>query len=200
MIRCPFNNFTKCNADCPFSTDDMTRCDLQRSLAAIEGVARGIHSNAQAASNTAKQTSSIVGSIAQSASAMVVTVGKLAQSAESHAVAQTQLPIIEDKPEPMLAEQWVRERGIDWFDGRSTSQVWDAFVKACTDGRAIKKTQLLTSHKKGHTKPESGEPVNQRRLTAIVGRVFISLAIVRADENGNRCIFVRTNVNGGDAS
>lgn len=43
MIRCPFNNFSKCDGCCPFHTADFTTCRLATALVAIEGAAKGIH-------------------------------------------------------------------------------------------------------------------------------------------------------------
>lgn len=41
MIRCPFNNFSKCDGSCPFSTQDFAACKLASLLIAIEGQSRG---------------------------------------------------------------------------------------------------------------------------------------------------------------
>ena len=43
MIRCPFNNFSKCDGSCPFSMPDFTSCRLATALVAIEGSVKGIH-------------------------------------------------------------------------------------------------------------------------------------------------------------
>ena len=43
MIRCPFNNFSKCDGSCPFHTADFTTCKLDTNLTAIAGAAKGIH-------------------------------------------------------------------------------------------------------------------------------------------------------------
>ena len=43
MIRCPFNNFSKCDGSCPFSMPDFTGCRLATALVAIEGAAKGMH-------------------------------------------------------------------------------------------------------------------------------------------------------------
>lgn len=41
MLRCPFNNFSKCDGSCPFSMQDFASCRLATALIAIEGIARG---------------------------------------------------------------------------------------------------------------------------------------------------------------
>ena len=41
MLRCPFNNFSKCDGSCPFSMPDFVSCRLSTALIAIEGVCRG---------------------------------------------------------------------------------------------------------------------------------------------------------------
>lgn len=41
MLRCPFNNFSKCDGSCPFSMQDFTSCRLATALIAIEGICRG---------------------------------------------------------------------------------------------------------------------------------------------------------------
>ena len=41
MIRCPFNNFSKCDGSCPFSTENFKACKLASLLVAIEGLGRG---------------------------------------------------------------------------------------------------------------------------------------------------------------
>lgn len=43
MIRCPFNNFSKCDGSCPFSMPDFTGCRLATALVAIEGATKGTH-------------------------------------------------------------------------------------------------------------------------------------------------------------
>ena len=43
MLRCPFNNFSKCDGSCPFSMPDFTSCRIATALAALEGQTRGIH-------------------------------------------------------------------------------------------------------------------------------------------------------------
>ena len=43
MIRCPFNNFSKCEGSCPFSMPDFTGCRLATALVAIEGATKGMH-------------------------------------------------------------------------------------------------------------------------------------------------------------
>lgn len=43
MIRCPFNNFSKCDGSCPFSMPDFTGCRLATALVAIEGASKGMH-------------------------------------------------------------------------------------------------------------------------------------------------------------
>ena len=43
MIRCPFNNFSKCDGSCPFSMPDFVSCRIATALIAIEGQTRGIH-------------------------------------------------------------------------------------------------------------------------------------------------------------
>lgn len=43
MLRCPFNNFSKCDGSCPFSMPDFAGCRIATALAAIEGQTRGIH-------------------------------------------------------------------------------------------------------------------------------------------------------------
>lgn len=42
MLRCPFNNFSKCDGSCPFSMPDFAGCKIATSLTAIEGIVRGI--------------------------------------------------------------------------------------------------------------------------------------------------------------
>ena len=41
MLRCPFNNFSKCDGSCPFSTDNFNACKLASLLLTIEGLGRG---------------------------------------------------------------------------------------------------------------------------------------------------------------
>lgn len=41
MIRCPFNNFSKCDGSCPFSTANFTHCGLSALLTSLEGQSRG---------------------------------------------------------------------------------------------------------------------------------------------------------------
>lgn len=41
MLRCPFNNFSKCDGSCPFSMQDFASCRLATALIAIEGICRG---------------------------------------------------------------------------------------------------------------------------------------------------------------
>ena len=41
MLRCPFNNFSKCDGSCPFSTENFTACKLASLLISIEGLCRG---------------------------------------------------------------------------------------------------------------------------------------------------------------
>lgn len=43
MLRCPFNNFSKCDGSCPFSMPDFASCRIATALAAIEGQTRGAH-------------------------------------------------------------------------------------------------------------------------------------------------------------
>lgn len=43
MLRCPFNNFSKCDGACPFSMPDFAGCRIATALAALEGQTRGIH-------------------------------------------------------------------------------------------------------------------------------------------------------------
>ena len=43
MLRCPFNNFSKCDGSCPFSMPDFAGCKLATSLVAIGGQTQGIH-------------------------------------------------------------------------------------------------------------------------------------------------------------
>ena len=43
MIRCPFNNFSKCDGSCPFSMPDFASCRIATALATIEGQTRGAH-------------------------------------------------------------------------------------------------------------------------------------------------------------
>lgn len=46
MLRCPFNNFSKCDGCCPFSTDNFESCLLADAAAAtmgLQGAAKGIH-------------------------------------------------------------------------------------------------------------------------------------------------------------
>lgn len=43
MLRCPFNNFSKCDGSCPFSMPDFAGCRIATALAAIEGQTRGAH-------------------------------------------------------------------------------------------------------------------------------------------------------------
>lgn len=43
MLRCPFNNFSKCEGACPFSMPDFASCRIATALAAIEGQTRGAH-------------------------------------------------------------------------------------------------------------------------------------------------------------
>lgn len=47
MIRCPFNNFSKCDGSCPFSMPDFSGCRLATSMTAIEGIVRGISERTQ---------------------------------------------------------------------------------------------------------------------------------------------------------
>lgn len=47
MLRCPFNNFSKCDGSCPFSTPDFAACKLASGLVALEGIARGIEGQAR---------------------------------------------------------------------------------------------------------------------------------------------------------
>lgn len=41
MLRCPFNNFSKCDGSCPFSMPDFAGCKLAVLLAQVEGQSRG---------------------------------------------------------------------------------------------------------------------------------------------------------------
>ena len=41
MLRCPFNNFSKCDGSCPFSMPDFTSCRLATALVAIESICKG---------------------------------------------------------------------------------------------------------------------------------------------------------------
>ena len=41
MLRCPFNNFSKCEGACPFSTENFNACKLASLGIAIEGLGRG---------------------------------------------------------------------------------------------------------------------------------------------------------------
>lgn len=41
MLRCPFNNFSKCDGSCPFSMPDFTGCKLAVLLTQVEGQSRG---------------------------------------------------------------------------------------------------------------------------------------------------------------
>lgn len=41
VLRCPFNNFSKCDGSCPFSMPDFTGCKLSVLLAQVEGQSRG---------------------------------------------------------------------------------------------------------------------------------------------------------------
>lgn len=41
MLRCPFNNFSKCDGNCPFSTENFAACKLASLLISIEGLCRG---------------------------------------------------------------------------------------------------------------------------------------------------------------
>lgn len=47
MLRCPFNNFSKCDGSCPFSMPDFSGCRLATSMTAIEGIVRGISERTQ---------------------------------------------------------------------------------------------------------------------------------------------------------
>lgn len=40
MLRCPFNNFSKCDGNCPFSTENFNACKLASALTIIEGLGR----------------------------------------------------------------------------------------------------------------------------------------------------------------
>lgn len=43
MLRCPFNNFSKCDGSCPFSMPDFASCRIATALVALEGQTRGAH-------------------------------------------------------------------------------------------------------------------------------------------------------------
>lgn len=197
MIRCPFNNFGKCNNECPFAEDDATRCGLQRGLAVIEGVVRGIHSCELASKNATTTTNQLVGSIAQSVSALVVSVGKMSQPAP----AQPEQPRLqledEETPAPMFAEDWVKAHGADWFVGKLTNDVWTAFVIDCDDGKAVKRTHLGLGKKSGEIPPE-GRPVTQRTLTAIVRNFNPDFTLARTTKSVYAPRkFVRIRIDGG---
>ncbi len=43
MLRCPFNNFSKCDGSCPFAMKDFIDCLLAVAARNIEGQSKGIH-------------------------------------------------------------------------------------------------------------------------------------------------------------
>ena len=197
MVRCPFNNFSKCNNECPFAEDDATRCGLQRGMAAIEGVVRGIHANASVTKNHAIMASQSAEAVAKSAAALVVSVGKMSQPAP----AQPEQPRLqleaEETPAPMFAEDWVKAHGSDWFVGKLTNDVWTAFVIDCDDGKAVKRTHLGLGTKCGEIPPE-GRPVTQRTLTAIVRNFNPDFTLARTTKSVYAPRkFVRIRIDGG---
>lgn len=186
MVRCPFNNFSKCNGECPFAEDKATRCGLQRGLAAIEGVARGIHSCELASKNATTMTNQLVGSIAQSTSALVVSVGKMSQPAPAQPDQPRMALEDEEKLAPMFAEEWVESRGASWFVGKTTGSVWAMFVAACEDGKAVKRTRVKVS-----SNSTECHEITQRTLTALVRHVYPFIIAVRANNGRDRHVFVR---------
>lgn len=186
MVRCPFNNFSKCNNECPFAEDDATRCGLQRGMAAIEGVARGIHANASVTKNHAIMASKSAEAVAKSAAALVASVGKMSQPAPE----QPEQPRLalddEEKPAPMFAEEWIASRGAAWFVGKTTGAVWAMFNAACEDGKAVKRTRVKVSW---HVADD--REITQRTLTSLVRHVYPFITAVRANNGRDRHMFVR---------
>lgn len=60
MIRCPFNNFSKCDGSCPWSQPNFTDCGLRADLAEVNGKASGILARLSSADDRLKELGDIL--------------------------------------------------------------------------------------------------------------------------------------------
>ena len=60
MIRCPFNNFSKCDGSCPWSQPNFTDCGLRADLAEVNGKTSGILARLRSADDRLKELGDIL--------------------------------------------------------------------------------------------------------------------------------------------
>ena len=114
-IRCPFNNFSKCNPHCPFSTTGLDACSIASRLIAIEGKVEGMLQHVCALSKSMEDGIKV--------------------SVEDAAADTQQL---QEQPKLPLAsygsiEDYVDTKGVDHFKGIKTNDAYREFIKECKD-------------------------------------------------------------------
>lgn len=63
MIRCPFNNFSKCDGSCPFSMPNFTACGLADDMGSLVGKAAGALAKLERANEDAERILSVLAGI-----------------------------------------------------------------------------------------------------------------------------------------
>ena len=143
MLRCPFNNFSKCDGSCPFSEDNFNSCLLATNGNMTAGRLMG----------TLNRLDDLKKDVARVNAALTAIIERLDGLELEEAQGPEPAPA---PPRPQTLEEWLLERGAEHFKGMRTKAAYREYL---ADMRA------------GRVETLNGVPCTQRVLTAAVMRV-----------------------------
>lgn len=148
MLRCPFNNFSKCDGSCPFSTDNFNECRIAGLLIALEGQSRGQLAQIATANAHMVELKAMVEGLAERVDGI--------ELADHDDLA----PVPEVPRRPMGLIEWIESRGKAVFVGMTTTDAYRTY---------------LVEVSAGHVETAAGNPCTRRAFT---NRVMSTLGLL----------------------